>query len=88
MMTKNAATDLLSRIRTDFIGLNTMYTLADGRRTQRIYLDSTASTLMMGVAHEAIEQFLEHYANTHSLLHFSAQDRLPRVRVDAHAKGA
>jgi selenocysteine lyase/cysteine desulfurase len=73
MATRDEATDLLSRVRADFIGLDTEYTLADGRRTRRIYLDSTASTLMMGVAHEAIEQFLEHYANTHSLLHFPAR---------------
>ena len=65
--------DLLKKIRGDFIGLDTMYTLADGRRTRRIYLDSTASTLIMGSAHKAIQQFYNHYANTHSLLHFSAK---------------
>jgi selenocysteine lyase/cysteine desulfurase len=60
-------------IQSDFIGLNTLYTRADGKKTKRIYLDSTASTLMMGAAYNAIESFYDHYANTHSLLHFSAK---------------
>jgi len=64
---------LLKKIKYDFIGLNTKYTLADGSKSSRIYLDSTASTLMMGVAHRASNQFLKHYSNTHSLLHFSAK---------------
>lgn len=61
------------KIQSDFIGLNTLYTRADGKKTKRIYLDSTASTLMMGAAYNAIESFYDHYANTHSLLHFSAK---------------
>ena len=64
---------LLERIRSDFIGLNTEYLQADGQRSRRLYLDSTASTLMLGPAFRVIEQFLEHYANTHSLMHFSAK---------------
>ncbi len=65
--------DLLAKIRTDFIGLDTAYVLATGESSRRIYLDSTASTLMMKSAHNAIEEFFQHYANTHSLLHFSAK---------------
>ena len=65
--------DLLSKIRTEFIGLDTTYKLATGESSRRIYLDSTASTLMMKAAHSAIEKFYQHYANTHSLLHFSAK---------------
>ena len=65
--------DLFQKIQGDFIGLDTMYTLADGRKTRRVYLDSTASTLMMGAAHSAIREFYNHYSNTHSLLHFSAK---------------
>ena len=38
-----------------------------------LYLDTTASSLMMGIANRASNQFLKHYANTHSLLHFSAK---------------
>ncbi len=60
-------------IQSDFIGLDTLYTRADGKKTKRIYLDSTASTLMMKAAYNAVESFYDHYANTHSLLHFSAK---------------
>jgi len=65
--------ELLERIKSDFIGLDTEYYIVDGSKTKRIYLDSTASTLMMGPAFRAGTQFLEHYANTHSLMHFSAK---------------
>ena len=61
------------KVQSDFIGLDTLYTRADGKKTKRIYLDSTASTLMMKAAYNAIESFYDHYANTHSLLHFSAK---------------
>ena len=64
---------LLDKIRTDFLGLNTKYHIANGEETRRIYLDSTASTLMMGIAHRTSENFLKHYSNTHSLMHFSAK---------------
>jgi len=63
----------LKKIQSDFIGLDTLYTQADGKKTKRIYLDSTASTLMMKAAYNAIESFYDHYSNTHSLLHFSAK---------------
>ena len=39
----------------------------------RIYLDSTASTLLMGIANRTSEKFLKHYSNTHSLMHFGAK---------------
>ncbi|MFQ6030475.1 MAG: aminotransferase class V-fold PLP-dependent enzyme, partial [Dehalococcoidia bacterium] len=55
------------------IGLDTTYCLADGQVTRRTYLDSTASTLMMGAAYRTMARFLGHYANTHSVLHFSAK---------------
>ncbi|MBU0529616.1 aminotransferase class V-fold PLP-dependent enzyme, partial [bacterium] len=64
---------ILKNIQSDFIGLDTLYTRADGKKTKRIYLDSTASTLMMKAAYSAIESFYDHYSNTHSLLHFSAK---------------
>ena len=64
---------LLKKIQPDFVGLNTPYTIATGETTNRIYLDSTASTLMMGTACRSAKQFLNHYSNTHSLLHFSAK---------------
>ena len=64
---------LLTKVQSDFIGLDTQYTIANGGKTRRIYLDSTASTLMMGLAHRTGEAFLKHYANTHSLMHFGAK---------------
>ncbi len=64
---------LFQKIQNDFIGLSTIYTLADGRKTARVYLDSTASTLMMGAAYDMLKEFFDHYANSHSLLHFSAK---------------
>tara|TARA_Y100000588_G_C14226990_1_gene913617 strand:- start:145 stop:1644 length:1500 start_codon:yes stop_codon:yes gene_type:complete len=64
---------LLEKIRNDFLGLNTEYNIANGEKTKRIYLDSTASTLMMGIAYRTSEKFLKHYSNTHSLMHFSAK---------------
>ena len=65
--------DLLHLVAKDFLGLDTTYPLADGTIKRRIYLDSTASTLMMGIADRAINSFLSHYANTHSRLHNSAK---------------
>lgn len=64
---------LLELLRTDFIGLDTEYPLADGRKTRRHYLDSAASTLMMRSAHMLAQRFLEHYSNPHSELHFAAR---------------
>ena len=65
--------DLHEQIKSDFIGLNTTYKDVYGNETKRVYLDSTASTLMMGPAYRASQKFLKHYANTHSLMHFSAK---------------
>jgi len=65
--------ELLEKIKHDFIGLDTQYLLADGTKSKRIYLDTTASSLMMGAANRASNAFLNHYSNTHSLLHFSAR---------------
>ena len=64
---------LYEKIREEFLGINTQYSVATGEKTPRIYLDSTATTLMMQVAHDVMEDFYHHYANTHSLLHFGAR---------------
>ena len=64
---------LYKKVREDFIGLDKEYVLANGNRTRRVYLDSTASTLMMGPAFRAAERFLENYSNTHSEMHFGAK---------------
>ena len=63
----------LEKIKTDFIGLNTTYSTVNNKEIKRVYLDSTASTLMMKAAYKAMESFYDHYANTHSLSHFSAK---------------
>ena len=63
----------LEKVKTDFIGLNTTYSTVNNKEIRRVYLDSTASTLMMKVAYKAMESFYDHYANTHSLLYFSAK---------------
>ena len=64
---------LYEKVRNDFIGLNTQYKVATGKTSTRVYLDSSATTLMMKVAHDVMEDFYKHYANTHSLLHFGAK---------------
>ena len=64
---------LLDKIKSDFIGLDTEYSMVNGNKSKRIYLDTTASSLMMGVASRSSNEFLKHYSNTHSLLHFSAK---------------
>lgn len=70
----------VSALRSAFIGLDTEYPLADGRRGRRRYLDSAASSLMLRPAWQTAEAFLRHYANTHSDLHFGA-----RIATHAYA---
>ena len=64
---------LFARLKGDFLGLDTRYPLADGHETRRHYLDSAATTLMLGPAQRTQQAFLRHYANTHSDLHYSAR---------------
>lgn len=64
---------LFESLKDDFIGVKTHYPLADGRFTQRHYLDSAASTLALRPAQEVAQAFLQHYANTHSQLHYAAR---------------
>lgn len=63
---------VLERLRSEFLGLATAYTLANGKTARRIYLDSAASNLRMQVTDRIVQQALGHYANTHSHLHFGA----------------
>ncbi|MDH3218463.1 MAG: aminotransferase class V-fold PLP-dependent enzyme [Gammaproteobacteria bacterium] len=65
--------DLLATLQANFIGRDTEYPTVDGKRGPRIYLDSAASTLMMAPAYEVGHEFLEHYASTHSDLHYAAR---------------
>ncbi len=66
-------TDLLAKLQASFIGRDTEYPTVDGKRSPRIYLDSAASTLMLGPAYEVGHEFLRHYASTHSDLHYAAR---------------
>lgn len=63
----------LHDIKKDFLGIATRYHLADGRETQRHYLDSAASTLELNCARQIADELLRHYANTHSQAHFAAR---------------
>ncbi len=63
---------LLAKIRADFIGIATPYVNVTGHSIPRIYLDSTASSLMLRPAASITEKFMAHYSNTHSKLHHSA----------------
>jgi len=63
----------LKKFATDFVGLFTLYPLANDRQTRRHYLDSAASTLTLRCARQVADELLAHYANTHSQAHFSAR---------------
>jgi len=65
--------DLMASLQASFIGRDTEYPTVDGKRGPRIYLDSAASTLMMAPAYDVGHEFLEHYASTHSDLHYAAR---------------
>ncbi len=65
--------NLLKSIQHRFIGRDTQYPTVDGNFSPRRYLDSAASTLMMEPAFEVTREFLEHYASTHSKLHYAAK---------------
>jgi selenocysteine lyase/cysteine desulfurase len=56
-----------------FIGLNTTYPTASGKRLTRLHLDGAASPLASEKAIETINRLLPHYSNTHSFVHSSAQ---------------
>ncbi|MFQ5631574.1 MAG: aminotransferase class V-fold PLP-dependent enzyme [bacterium] len=64
---------LLDKLRAEAIGLDVHYTLATGERTRRIYLDSTASTLLLKIVKNILDKFQPYYANTHTTAHFGAK---------------
>ena len=64
---------LLQSIQESFIGRDTVYPLAGGGSSPRRYLDSAATTLMMQPAFRVAQDFLTHYASTHSDLHYAAR---------------
>ena len=75
-MRKNCSQDphkLIEKLRNSTTGIDVQYALATGESSRRIYLDSTASTLQLGVVKDVMEQYLPYYANTHTTVHFNAQ---------------
>ncbi len=64
---------LLQKIQDSFIGRDTVYPLVGGGSSPRRYLDSAATTLMMQPAYKVAQDFLTHYASTHSDLHYAAR---------------
>ena len=64
---------MLEKLCASTIGLDVHYQLATGEKTRRIYLDSTASTLQLGIVRDIMDKYLPHYANTHSNAHFNAK---------------
>lgn len=65
--------DWIEKIRQTTVGIDMQHRLANGRKSRRIYLDSTASTLQLGVVKDIIEQYTPYYANTHTTVHFNAK---------------
>lgn len=63
----------LAQLQRDAIGLQTRYPVVGGEVRRRIYLDSAASTLRLGVVQEVLDRYQPHYANTHSTLHYAAR---------------
>ena len=64
---------LLSKLRESTTGLNVEYETATGEKTRRIYLDSTASTLQLGMVKDVMDKYLPYYSNTHTNVHFGAK---------------
>ena len=56
-----------------FIGVDTQYPTADGKRLSRLHLDGAASPLASAKGLQTISKLLPHYSNTHSYVHSSAQ---------------
>jgi cysteine desulfurase / selenocysteine lyase len=67
---KLALLDMLAR---NAVGLNLEMPTATGKKSRRIYLDSTASTLRLDVVQDTLDRYQPFYANTHSSAHFSAR---------------
>lgn len=64
---------LLARVAGSAVGLTLELPLATGQNGRRVYLDSTASTLRLGVVQDVLDRYQPFYANTHSTVHFGAR---------------
>ena len=71
-LTNEQREKLLRKLRDTTTGIHVEYPLATGKSSRRIYLDSTASTLQLGVVNDVMKKYLPYYANTHTNVHFSA----------------
>ena len=69
----NGKAALLAKLKNSTTGLDTQYTLANGERTRRVYLDSTASTLQLGIVDDVMQKYMPYYSNTHTNVHFGAK---------------
>ncbi len=72
-VTDSTARSLLQKVAGSAIGLDLEMPIATGEKRRRIYLDSTASTLRLGVVQDVLDRYQPYYANTHSTVHFSAR---------------
>lgn len=66
-------TRLLEKLRQTTVGIDLEYVLASGQKSRRIYLDSTASTLQLGLVRDVIAKYMPFYSNTHTSAHFGAK---------------
>lgn len=69
----DATLEAFKKLSGSAVGLDAEYTLATGERTRRIYLDTTASALRLGVVQDVLTKYQPYYSNTHSVLHFGAK---------------
>lgn len=68
-----AKSALLQKLRRSTTGLNVEYALATGEIKRRVYLDSTASTLQLGIVRDVMKKYMPYYSNTHTNVHFGAK---------------
>lgn len=64
---------LLKKLKDNTTGIDVEYELADGSKTRRVYLDSTASTLQLGLVRDVMNKYMPYYSNTHTNVHFGAK---------------
>lgn len=64
---------MLDELKNSTTGLDVEYMLASGERTRRVYLDSTASTLQLGIVADIMKKYMPYYSNTHTNVHFGAK---------------
>jgi len=71
---------ILKKLRETTVGIDIEYLLASGEKSRRVYLDSTASTLQLGLVRDVMAKYMPYYSNTHTSAHFGA--KLSTVEFD------